>query len=314
MALPTTGPISLGDIQSTFGGSNPISLGEYYGYAEGVATSGAISVQEFRGKANLIQYLIVAGGGGADNRHGGGGGAGGYIQVEYEETPGASYSAVIGAGGTGSESGSTSGSNTTFRSLTAIGGGLGEHGERSLPTGAKNGGSGGGGSATTGPGNGEQPDQSGDSGTYGFGNDGGNYSASSQIWGIGGGGGGAGAVGGDATSTTCGDGGAGKEWLDGNFYAGGGAGGGRSGNTPGSGGVGGGGDTRTSNDGSEGDGLVNTGGGGGGGDDTVTRGGNGGSGVVIARYYGVERGTGGTVTQSGGYTYHKFTSSGTFTI
>jgi hypothetical protein len=46
----------------------------------------------------------------------------------------------------------------------------------------------------------------------------------------------------------------------------------------------------------------------------VQRGGNGGSGVVIARYYGVERGTGGTVTQSGGYTYHKFTSSGTFTI
>ena len=30
MALPTTGPISLGQIQTEFGGSNPISLSEYY--------------------------------------------------------------------------------------------------------------------------------------------------------------------------------------------------------------------------------------------------------------------------------------------
>ena len=42
--------------------------------------------------------------------------------------------------------------------------------------------------------------------------------------------------------------------------------------------------------------------------------GTGGSGVVIIRYPGLQRGTtGGTVTFSGGYTYHTFTSSGTFT-
>jgi hypothetical protein len=40
---------------------------------------------------------------------------------------------------------------------------------------------------------------------------------------------------------------------------------------------------------------------------------NGGSGVVIVRYLGAQRGTGGTVTSSGGYTYHTFTTSGTFT-
>jgi hypothetical protein len=40
---------------------------------------------------------------------------------------------------------------------------------------------------------------------------------------------------------------------------------------------------------------------------------NGGSGVVIVRYSGTQRATGGTVTTVGGYTYHTFTSSGTFT-
>jgi hypothetical protein len=34
---------------------------------------------------------------------------------------------------------------------------------------------------------------------------------------------------------------------------------------------------------------------------------------VIVRYAGTPVATGGTITQSGGYTYHAFTSSGTFT-
>jgi hypothetical protein len=33
---------------------------------------------------------------------------------------------------------------------------------------------------------------------------------------------------------------------------------------------------------------------------------------VIIRYAGIQKGTGGTVTSSGGYTIHTFTSSGTF--
>ena len=40
--------------------------------------------------------------------------------------------------------------------------------------------------------------------------------------------------------------------------------------------------------------------------------GPGGSGVVIISYAGSQRGTGGTVTSSGGYTIHTFTSSGTY--
>jgi hypothetical protein len=43
-------------------------------------------------------------------------------------------------------------------------------------------------------------------------------------------------------------------------------------------------------------------------------GGNGGSGVVILRYQGSQRGTGGTITTTGGYTIHTFTGSGTFSV
>jgi hypothetical protein len=63
-------------------------------------------------------------------------------------------------------------------------------------------------------------------------------------------------------------------------------------------------------------GTANTGGGGGGFHDaygTAVVGANGGSGIVIIRYAGAQRGTGGTVVSSGGYTYHTFTSSGTYT-
>lgn len=45
------GTASLLDIQGSFGGSNPISLNEYYSAATGVPASGAISVDDFRGKA-----------------------------------------------------------------------------------------------------------------------------------------------------------------------------------------------------------------------------------------------------------------------
>jgi hypothetical protein len=34
---------------------------------------------------------------------------------------------------------------------------------------------------------------------------------------------------------------------------------------------------------------------------------------VIVRYAGTPKASGGTITQSGGYTYHTFTTSGTFT-
>jgi hypothetical protein len=61
-------------------------------------------------------------------------------------------------------------------------------------------------------------------------------------------------------------------------------------------------------------GTANTGGGGGGGGANGSNGASGGSGIVIISYASsIQRGTGGTVTTSGGYYIHTFTSSGTYT-
>jgi hypothetical protein len=63
-------------------------------------------------------------------------------------------------------------------------------------------------------------------------------------------------------------------------------------------------------------GTMNTGGGGGGHRDypqSPYSGSLGGSGIVILSYNGAQRGSGGTVTSSGGKTIHTFTGSGTFT-
>lgn len=49
MPLPTSGIISLADIQTEFGGTNPISISEYYGVAANVPASGMISLAHFYG-------------------------------------------------------------------------------------------------------------------------------------------------------------------------------------------------------------------------------------------------------------------------
>ena len=58
MAVPT-GTASLLDIQNEFGGSNPIGLNEYYGAAAGVPTSGTISINNLRGKANVFIFSVT---------------------------------------------------------------------------------------------------------------------------------------------------------------------------------------------------------------------------------------------------------------
>jgi hypothetical protein len=45
---------------------------------------------------------------------------------------------------------------------------------------------------------------------------------------------------------------------------------------------------------------------------SVANAGSGAQGVVVIRYLGSQVATGGTVSSSGGYTYHTFTSNGTF--
>jgi hypothetical protein len=65
MALPASGTITLADIQTEFGGSNPIGLNEYYrngAYVTanntGVPTSGQISVSNFYNTVRLFSFTI----------------------------------------------------------------------------------------------------------------------------------------------------------------------------------------------------------------------------------------------------------------
>jgi hypothetical protein len=253
------------------------------------------------------QVLVVAGGGGGGHRHAGGGGAGGYIsQLNFGVSPG-SYSVAVGAGGNGSAVGqvtAANGLNSTFSTITAIGGGGGS----SNTTIAGNGGSGGGGS------NGVL----GGTGIVGQGNDGGDQNnGNGCCYNNGGGGGGAGAAGANTTGAVSSAGGVGlSNSITGvaTFYCGGG-GGGINTATALSGGNGGGGAGGDSSPMTGIAGTANTGGGGGGGGangGNSGNGGNGGSGIVIIKYLGTPVATGGTITQVGGYTIHKFTASGTF--
>lgn len=65
MTLPSSGPLSFADIQTEFGGSNPISLSEYYaggayvpagttGTNGAVPSNGTISISNFYGTSNAI--------------------------------------------------------------------------------------------------------------------------------------------------------------------------------------------------------------------------------------------------------------------
>lgn len=271
--------------------------------------------------AASAQVLVVAGGGGGgggpyrsgDDYHmnGGGGGAGGFIETSQTLTAGSSISLQVGAGGVGlvrtgvnAASAPTKGANSTFGSLTAVGGGTGGY----MPTtgtviAATSGGSGGGGGAQAG----SYP-ISGATGTIGQGNAGGsgfNWNSSYQGSGGGGGAGSAG-ISSNVTTRKSGDGGAGKaisifdstqlsslglytgatsRVVSGSsVYLAGGGGGAQRSVTPvgtkGLGGIGGGGEGGFQSTGGQAS-LANTGGGGGGG---TAAGGNGGSGLIAISY------------------------------
>lgn len=259
---------------------------------------------------NDCEYIVVGGGGGGGggdtgpNNGGGGGGAGGMVDGSFSPNPGV-YPIVIGDGGGGgggaAGTGASPGSDGNISTITSpaaaliaqgdAGGGGG--GVNATPPGedGRDGASGGGAAYTDGvPGE----------GTAGQGNDGGTWS-NSGAGGGGGGGGGKSGVGGDASGLTGGVGGAGlSSSISGSpvTYAAGGAGGDQGAGSPVAG-------------------PANTGNGGGGG---FGQAGNfngtaGGSGVVIIRYpTGLVNATGGTITTSGGFTIHTFTTSGDFEI
>lgn len=236
-----------------------------------------IKFNRFNNFPKVIEYLVIAGGGGASLRGAGAGGyrcsvvgenSGGNSSAEslINVTPTVLYPITVGAGGTGSLTNPTNGSNSVFINIISTGGGGGNG----------NGGSGGG--------NG--------TGIAGQGFNGGADGASSGNFSFGGGGG-AGQLGENGNSATNGgDGGNGiASSITGTSVtrAGGGGGGNYNNVTGGVGGNGGGGNAGTSSNKNGVSGTVNTGGGGGSAisSTNVNAGlgtfGAGGSGVVIFR-------------------------------
>ena len=262
-----------------------------------------------------IDYLIVGGGagGGSDTSTGntkafGGGGGGEFISGSTTLSRFTTWPVTVGSGGAVNTNGGTS----TFLSLSSIGGGGGN-----LTTGS-NGANGGGGSALSG----SPSIQIAYAGGIGTNNtNGASGSLDTNTKPSAGGGGGSLTNGSIGTVLVGGAGGSGTLWLDGKYYSAGGGGGYMRGVgiAEGAGGAGGnsiGGNGACLRSGTivATTGSANRGAGGGGGAGTNV-GAAGGSGVTIIRYAGSgSRATGGTITYSGSYTYHTFTSNGDFSL
>jgi hypothetical protein len=222
-----------------------------------------------------FEYIIAAGGGGGSGGSYGsgvGGGAGGAGGL-------INSSLLTNAGitytvtvGGGGAGGGAAGVQGNSSTVTSLPSTVGGGRGGGNASAGGSGGSGGGGSWTSG----------GGAGTSGQGNNGGSGSSGAPY--LGGRGGGKGSAGGNGAS-----GGAGTTLFLGTYAVGG---------------IGGGAGAVV--------GAANTGNGGGGGYGNGSVGLAGGSGIVVIRYLGAQRGTGGAVSSSGGYTYHTFNSSGSY--
>lgn len=254
------------------------------------------------------QILVVAGGGSGGNIGAGGGGGGVVLATSYPLSPGGTVSGTVGAGGPafqGSYGAGRNGQNSTFGSITAIGGGGGggygptqsDAVTKGGPGGSSGGASGRGKRTAYAAASQPQPAAVGPNTTYGSAGGPGVY-APVQHWGAGGGG-----AGGTGRGVPNGNirGGAGAYFASfashgtpGGHFAGGGGGGqwtpqlnypaanrhgGNSAPTQGGSGNG-------SSNGTGGSGTANTGGGGGGSGHPVPATGTstGGSGIVLVRY------------------------------
>lgn len=253
-----------------------------------ISTSSSYTIHTFSTSSTFTasssfnaEVLVVGGGGGGSS---GGGGAGGYLASSSYAVLAQAYTVTVGAGGVGGVGGGntpntrTSGDNSVFGALTAVGGGYGGYN-----IGASTGATGGSGGGT-----GAYYVNTPASGTAGQGSSGGNSSGTAAPFATGGGGGAGGAGGTASSASVAGNGGVGiLNSITGSttvYYAGGGGGGVySSGGTGGNGGSGGGGAGSSGGTGTAG--IANTGGGGGGAGWTGSSyGGAGGSGVVIIKY------------------------------
>jgi hypothetical protein len=196
-----------------------VVLGPFAASGGTVTTNGGYKYHSFTSSSTLstsgtpasVEYLVVAGGGGRASGSGAGGGAGGMRDGTMTLSAG-SYSITIGVGGNNDDNNASNGGDSVFNGITSTGGGKGGY-MAYLPA---SGGSGGGGAVGAG---GSGIAGQGFDGGDGDGGESGNYGAA--------GGGGAGAAGTAANGNDPGNGGSGRQWVNGTYYAGGGGGGSR---------------------------------------------------------------------------------------
>jgi len=186
-----------------FNGSTWLTIGSVNAIGGTITSVGGYTIHTFTSSATFtvisggdVEYLVVAGGGSgatpadSDNRGGGGGGAGGMLTGTLTNLTPDSYTITVGA--SGSQSGTayysvgTNGSDSTFSTVSATGGGRGGAGNGTNPN---TGGSGGGGGSGPSPGTGAAASPSG----QGFAGGDGTTGAGGASGGGGGGAGGAGA-------------------------------------------------------------------------------------------------------------------------
>ena len=269
--------------------NNSANLGSVDGNSLNLANNANISA----GSDGYSADILLVGGGGAggrQNSNASGCGAGGVVATTLTISKGQNYSVNIGAGAAGGNNNTGIGANggdTVFGGKITAFGGAGSFGNSN--TYQYGGTQGGGRNASESLASQQKYKMKSEPGR-GF-----QGEVALQR-------GGAGVL----NPSTGNSGGQGFTWFDG--VARGGGGGGYYEFSSGTGGTGGGGNGAYN---SANSGQANTGGGGGARNEQGTSGG-GGSGVCIVRYAGSQVGNGGTVTNTGGYTYHRFNSSGTF--
>jgi hypothetical protein len=302
------GGVQFSGVSAGYGGGGGGSGNSNSNVAGGNGSSGAAVLYYSATTPLNIDFLLVGGGGGggtgsSNNRGAGGGGGGGVITGSAKASASFPITVTVGGGGAHAidfSNQASNGGNSSIPGFTiALGGGGGSSGESSGN--GRSGGSGGGAGDNGGI------TAYGGVGTQLQGYQGGNNASTAGNGGSGAGGGGAGGIGGSGGSqgAPAGAGGIGiSNSISGSaiIYGAGGSG------------------AIYYNGANGANGTNNIGEGGGGGTGnlgglwtTPGVGGNGGNGIVIIRYLGAQQATGGTITSSGGYTIHTFTSSGTFT-
>ena len=307
----TSEPPTIGDSKSTDGsgtgsfisslsGLNPNTLYYVRAYATNIAGTGYGNQMTFSTISLLsIDYLLLGGGGAGGtqttaNYGGAGGGAGGSVVNGSTTIENGVYSVIVGAGGVSSNGGASS-----FGTIASAFGGYR------------------GGQGTRGPSGGGNVYHSGG---LGYNN--------GDVWSAGGGGAGASANGGSVIwngnypSNYGGNGGVGSDILyntwgyDMSLGYGGGGGFYTSGHFGSGNGYGGDGSTdiESATSGALNSSTAGNGGGGGGKYVTTKGGADGSRGIVILRYLGSPKASGGTISTHDGYTFHLFTTSGSFVL